>query len=82
MRRKPDSPDRDDIAKRIAGFEKQLEKKGVQQLAVLSDPPGATVVVDDRPLGVTPWTGELSPGSHALALRLRGFEDVARARCP
>jgi len=79
LRRSPDAPDRDEVTKKIAGFENQLEKKGVQQLTVLSDPPGATVVIDDRPLGVTPWTGELAPGSHALALRLRGYDDVARA---
>ena len=78
LRRKPDSPDREEIAKKVAGFEAQLEKRGVQQLTVFSEPAGATVVIDDRPLGVTPWTGELSPGSHVVALRLRGYEDSTR----
>jgi hypothetical protein len=50
----------------------------VQQVTVLSEPLGATVVVDDRPLGVTPWTGELPPGRHRVALRLRGFQDAER----
>jgi len=54
-----------------------LQKKGVQQVTVLSSPPGATVAVDDQPLGVTPWTGELSPGKHHLLITERGYQDGA-----
>jgi hypothetical protein len=50
----------------------------VQQLTVMSTPSGATVAVDGRPVGVTPWTGDLLPGRHSVGLSLRGYEDKAQ----
>jgi hypothetical protein len=55
-----------------------LAKRGVQQLTVMSSPTSATVVLNGKPVGVTPWTGELPPGNHRLELSLRGFADAAR----
>ena len=79
LRRKPDASDKDEVTATIRKLEKRLERKGVQQVTVMSEPTGATVVVDDRPVGVTPWTGELPPGKHRLAARLRGYSDVERS---
>lgn len=75
LRRKPDARDADDVKRRDAGFEQALQKKGVQQLTVLSNVEGATATVDDTAVGVTPWTGELPPGNHRLALQKRGYRD-------
>ena len=54
-----------------------LAKKGIQQLTVLSTPPGATVAIDGSPLGVTPLSVELKPGAHTALLSMRGFSDAA-----
>jgi len=77
LRRTPNADDRAEIQRTIDKLEARLREKGIQQLTVLSSPPGATLLVDDRPLGVTPWTGELRPGSHRIELRLRGYRQAA-----
>ena len=75
LRRAPDAANAKDVQATVSKLEDQLSKKGVQQLTVISTPPGATVLVDDRPVGVTPWTGDLFPGRHRVALTLRGYDD-------
>ncbi len=78
LRRVPDADDAEAVGKLVAEREQLLEKKGVQQVTVLTKPKGATIVVDDQPLGVTPWTGEIAPGTHRLELRLKGYADTER----
>jgi tetratricopeptide (TPR) repeat protein len=63
---------RDEVQARIARLEQRLAETGVQQLRVKTDPPGATVRIGGRALGVTPWSGELAPGEHVVELDLRG----------
>lgn len=75
LRREPEAEDKDQVSELIAGYEKTLQGKGVQQLTVLSEPLGATVAVDKRPVGVTPWTGELPPGTYVVSLSLKGYSD-------
>jgi len=76
LRRNPDAANATTVRPLIAALAESLRKKGVQQLTVLTSPAGATVTVDDHPLGVTPWTGELAPGEHRLLLSLRGYADA------
>src|SRR5690606_36666929 len=45
---------------------------GVQQVAFLSTPPGATLRIDDQPMGLTPFTLELKPGWHRYQLSAAG----------
>jgi len=78
LRQAPDASDRKLVRRRIEKLEAALHKKGVQQLTIMSDPDGATVVIDDRPVGVTPWTGEIYPGRHHLRLRREGYQDAER----
>jgi tetratricopeptide (TPR) repeat protein len=79
LRRAPAAENAADVRAIITALALTLAKKGVQQLTVLSSPAGATVSVDGTPLGVTPWTGELSPGKHKLLLTYRGYSDERRA---
>lgn len=72
LRAAPDAADRGAVAERIAALETALAAQGVQQVTVLSEPPGATVTVDDRAVGTTPWTGELVPGAHRLRVEQAG----------
>ena len=75
LRRSPDAPNAKDVQSAVGMLEDRLAKKGVQQLTVMSTPAGATVAVDGRPVGVTPWTGDLLPGRHRVDLSLRGYDD-------
>jgi tetratricopeptide (TPR) repeat protein len=53
LRRDPESGDRKAVEKLIEGFEAKLAAKGVQQLTILTQPRGATVVIDEEPVGVS-----------------------------
>jgi len=71
------------VAERIRELELDLMRRGVQQLTVRSAPTGATLTLQGRPVGVTPWTGELQPGEYQLALTLPdGSEGRRRVLLP
>jgi|GEM_PF-357767 len=74
-RRAPDAKNGPEVDERIHALEGVLEKKGVQQVTILSRPLGATVIVDEQPVGVTPFTGQLAPGAHKVVLSLRGYAE-------
>jgi len=74
-RRAPDAKNGPEVDENIHALEGVLAKKGVQQLTVLSTPLGATVIVDEQPVGVTPYTGQLPPGAHRVVLSLKGYAD-------
>jgi hypothetical protein len=63
---------------RIAALERALMESGVQQLTVVSVPAGASLSIDGKALGATPWTGELTPGPHQLLLASSGYEETLR----
>jgi tetratricopeptide (TPR) repeat protein len=77
-RRAPDAKNGPEVDKRVAELEAELAKKGVQQLTILTSPAGATVIVDDQPVGVTPFTGQFPPGRHRVAISLKGYADTAQ----
>jgi tetratricopeptide (TPR) repeat protein len=79
LRRAPDAADRSQVEALVTGFEQGLAKDGKQQLTVTSAPPGAALTVDGSAVGITPWTGEIAPGSHRLDFRLSGREPASRA---
>ncbi len=71
--RQADRPsDGEDVRERVRRLQDQLAQRGVQQLTVLSQPESATVLLDGKPVGITPWTSETYPGKHRLALTLDG----------
>ena len=78
LRREPGAEDKQKVQEFVRQYEAALAEKGVQQLTVLSDPQTATVRVDGRPVGVTPWTADLPPGEHIIQLSLRGYADTQR----
>src|SRR5262249_7611564 len=50
----------------------------VQQVTVFSTPAGATLVLDGKDVGRTPWTGEIAPGRHTAILKATGMTDTAK----
>lgn len=77
LRRSPQAANAAEVRGKVAALAAALAQRGVQQLSVLSDPGGATVLVDDQNVGVTPVTRDLPPGKHRLVLRLTGYKDRA-----
>lgn len=75
LRESSTAEDSGDVSERIRTLEETLALRGVQQVTVLSEPTGATLYVESEPVGVTPWTAELKPGSYALRVVLSGYED-------
>lgn len=72
--RQADRPsDGAEVRERVRRLEQQLAQRGVQQLTVISQPEAATVLLDGKPVGIAPWTGETYPGKHRLALTLRDY---------
>jgi tetratricopeptide (TPR) repeat protein len=76
LRRIPQAQNVAEVQNRVTQLALQLAEHGVQQISVLSNPSGASVSVDGRPLGVTPFTTELAPGTHRLTLRQRGYREL------
>jgi tetratricopeptide (TPR) repeat protein len=72
LSQEPEGERHDEVLGRIATLERRLAETGVQQLFVTSEPSGATVRIEGRAVGVTPWAGELSPGHHAVEVELVG----------
>jgi tetratricopeptide (TPR) repeat protein len=71
--RQADRPsDGEEVRARVRKLQQQVAQRGVQQLTVLSQPESATVLLDGKPVGITPWTSETYPGKHRLALTLEG----------
>jgi tetratricopeptide (TPR) repeat protein len=73
LRGSPEAADSAEVNGRIAALEAALAQRGIQQVSVLSVPQGATVFLDEQPVGVTPWTGEVAPGRYAVVVRFSGY---------
>ncbi len=78
LRQAPTAADRAQVQQKVGELERALQVTGVQQVTVLSEPEGAAVHLDGLTVGVTPWTGELRPGSHHLVLSLAGHASAER----
>jgi hypothetical protein len=48
------------------------------QVAIGTDPAGATVEIDAQPAGASPMLKELAPGDHVLTLKAKGFVTYQR----
>jgi tetratricopeptide (TPR) repeat protein len=78
LRAAPGATDRGNVERTIANLEARLRERGVQQVTVFSTPAGATLQLDGKPVGQTPWTGEIAPGRHVAVLHASGYPDVAK----
>jgi hypothetical protein len=79
LRRNPQATNASEVQGYVRSLSNGLAKQGLQQLTVLTSPPGATVTIDGTPLGVSPLTVELRPGRHETLLSLRGFSDFTES---
>ena len=74
LRRGADPKNEAEVRARIHEIETLLARRGVQQITVRSDPPLASVSIDGRARGVTPWTGELELGQHRVVVHHGSLE--------
>jgi tetratricopeptide (TPR) repeat protein len=77
LRLNPRAKNEAEVRGYIQSLSAALARQGIQQLTVLTSPPGATVAIDGAPLGVSPLTVELHPGRHDAQVSRRGFSDVS-----
>ncbi|MDX2089941.1 MAG: PEGA domain-containing protein [Kofleriaceae bacterium] len=54
------------------------ERRGTGTLEVASTPPGARVLLDGEPVGVTPFVYEVAPGTHRIVVRHDRHEVATR----
>lgn len=64
---------------RAAALGERLDRPEEGTVRISSDPPGATVLVDDRSVGTTPLELVLPTGSHAVRVEKSGFLEDAKA---
>ncbi len=57
----------------MKNLEQRLAAEGVQQLRVFSQPIGARVFIDDKVMGMTPFSAELPLGTHRVAVEVEGY---------
>lgn len=78
LRQSPTAPDRERVLTRVRRLEGELQKRGLQQVTVLTRPEAATITIDGEPVGISPWTGELAPGNHEVTAAQSGHEVAHR----
>ncbi len=73
----PKSPSSADCRNRADEIKQLL--KDFKGLILRTEPPGAEVLLDNRPIGTTPLAfAEVSPGEHTLLVELQDFNPVER----
>ena len=56
----------------------EVVSRAPARFVIRSKPAGATVIIDDQVIGVTPLDAELSGGPHHMKLRMNGFDELVR----
>jgi uncharacterized protein YozE (UPF0346 family) len=81
LSKSPTSPLRPEVEKHIAALEAERQKttKPKGKVTIITDPPGATILIDTFEgvgVGVTPKVLEVEVGTHILVLRLENYKDI------
>jgi hypothetical protein len=57
----------------------EVVSRAPARFVIRSKPAGATVIIDDQVIGVTPLDSELSGGPHRMKLKMSGYDDLVRS---
>jgi tetratricopeptide (TPR) repeat protein len=74
LERGADGSNRSEVEARVRELEATLAQRGVQQVTVVSSPPGASIRIDGQELGMTPSTFEAKLGTHEVVAEREGYE--------
>lgn len=74
LQRGADGRNRSEVEARVRELEATLAQRGVQQVTVVSSPPGASILIDGEALGTTPSTFEAKLGTHEVVAEREGYE--------
>jgi tetratricopeptide (TPR) repeat protein len=77
LRLAPHAKDRAVVEARIQNLERRVAASQ-PRVSVTSNPAGATVAIDDRVVGTTPYAGKIGPGPHRIDVRKSGHRPVSR----
>lgn len=73
LRRAPRAADREATSKRVTKLSARIAERGVQQVTFIVTPGGAGVFIDSEPVGSSPLTLDLRPGTHIVEFRRLGY---------
>jgi len=74
----PTAPGRKDALAAVGQMEAKLRLKGVQQLLVMAQPPGAMATIPGKDPQSVPATFELRPGAYTVTVSLAGHQTVKK----
>lgn len=74
----PSPSDKKEVKAAITRMEAKLRSKGVQQLIVFSNPPGATASISGKGALPVPATWELRPGTYTVTVSLPGYQTTQK----
>lgn len=74
----PSTPDKKQVNTAIRRMEAKLRSRGVQQLMVFSNPPGATASISGKGSLPVPATWELRPGTYTVTVSLAGYQTTQK----
>lgn len=74
----PTTSDRKEVEKAIGRMELKLRAKGVQQLMVVAQPPGATASIPGKGSFPVPATWELRPGTYTVTVSASGYQTTSQ----
>jgi tetratricopeptide (TPR) repeat protein len=78
LRQDPRAANREAVERNVRSLEGRLAATGRQMLHVLTDPPGAEVLVDGAPAGRSPVDAAFRPGPHAITATAPGRQAARR----
>jgi tetratricopeptide (TPR) repeat protein len=73
LRRAPTAPDRGGVELHVGDLARELHEQPAQRVELRSQPHGASVWVDDEPVGTAPVALLLPSGRHRASFRLAGY---------
>jgi hypothetical protein len=74
----PSTPDKKEVTAAISRMEARLRSRGVQQLMVFSNPPGATASISGKGSLPVPASWELKPGTYTVTVSLTGHQTMQK----
>ncbi len=77
LRLEPNAKDRGVVEARVQNLERRAAASQ-PRVGIVSSPAGATVTIDERAVGTTPYSGNVGAGEHRVEVRKAGYRAIVR----